>query len=151
MTTYISEPGLKALKDELILRSTETRKRIAEKISAATELGDLSENFEYHEAKEQQGLNESRIAQLETMINDHTIVEDTLGGRVINLGTTFDVLVNGVEKTFVMVGSSEADPIAGKISNESPLGRSFMGRAAEETVEIATPSGNVSYKILSIK
>lgn len=151
MPIYISAPGLEGLKQELILRTKETRKRIAEKISAATELGDLSENFEYHEAKEQQGLNESRVAQLEAMISDHIIVEDTLGGNIINLGTTFDVEVRETRKTFIMVGSSEADPMAGKISNESPIGQAFMGRNVDEVIEINTPAGTVSYKILSIK
>ena len=151
MSTYISAPGLEGLKEELIRRSTQTRKQIAEKISAATELGDLSENFEYHEAKEQQGLNESRISQLETMINDCIIVENSTGGNFIDLGTTFEVEVNNIKKIFIMVGSSEADPIAGKISNESPIGQAFMGRKTDETIEIKTPGGVVSYKILSIK
>lgn len=151
MTTYISATGLQVLKDELIQRTSITRREIADKISAATELGDLSENFEYHEAKEQQGLNEARVAQLEEMIRNNVIVKDTIGGDTIDLGTTFDVEVNQTIKTFCLVGSSEADPLLGKISNESPIGKAFIGRKAGEEVEILTPSGAISYKIISIK
>ena len=150
MSTYISAPGLQSLKDELVKRTTISRKEIAEKISAAKELGDLSENFEYHEA-EQQGLNESRVAQLEEMIRDHVIVENSTGGDTVDLGTTFDVEVNKIKKTFSMVGSSEADPIASKISNESPIGLAFMGHKVGDSIDITTPGGLVSYKILSIK
>ena len=151
MSTYISAPGLQSLKDELVKRTTISRKEIAEKISAAKELGDLSENFEYHEAKEQQGLNESRVAQLEEMIRDHVIVENSTGGDTVDLGTTFDVEVNKIKKTFSMVGSSEAYPIASKISNESPIGLAFMGHKVGDSIDITTPGGLVSYKILSIK
>lgn len=151
MTTYISATGLQVLKDELIQRTSITRREIADKISAAMELGDLSENFEYHEAKEQQGLNEARVAQLEEMIRNNVIVKDTIGGDTIDLGTTFDVEVNQTNKTFCLVGSSEADPLLGKISNESPIGKAFIGRKAGEEVEILTPSGAISYKIISIK
>jgi len=151
MPTYISAPGLEGLKEELIRRTKETRKQIAEKISAATELGDLSENFEYHEAKEQQGLNESRVAQLEAMISDCIIVKDSVGGDTIDFGTTFDVEINKIKKTFSMVGSSEADPIAGKISNESPIGLAFMGHKVNDVIELTIPSGTIIYKILSIK
>ncbi len=151
MPTYISAEGLEALKEERARRSRETRRAIAEKISAAKELGDLSENFEYHEAKEQQGLNETRIIQLDIMINDVVIVKESTGGDYVTLGTTFNVELNGVEKTFRMVGSSEADPIAAKISNESPLGMAFMGRHTGDVIDIQTPSGLQQYKIKSIK
>lgn len=151
MTTYISAAGLQDLKDELIQRTSVTRREIADKISCAMELGDLSENFEYHEAKEQQGLNEARVAQLEEMIRNNIIVKDSIGGDTIDLGTTFDVEVNQVIKTFCLVGSSEADPLSGKISNESPIGKSFIGRKVGEEVEISIPSGVINYKIISIK
>lgn len=151
MPTYISAQGLEGLKKEFEDRKKITRREIAEKIAAAKELGDLSENFEYHEAKEQQGLNEARILQLEAMILDSVIVEQSTGQDAITLGVTFIAVINGNEKTFSMVGSSEADPMSGKISNESPIGKAFMGRGAGEEVTIEVPSGEIVYIIKEIK
>ncbi len=151
MTTYISQSGLDELKKEHEQRSRATRREIAETISVAKELGDLSENFEYQDAKEQQALNESRIAQLEMMISNAVIVEQTSGNNVIGLGCTFAATVNGVEKTFSMVGSTEADPMAAKISNESPLGLALFGHEVGESVFVQTPNGAIEYKITGIK
>lgn len=151
MPTYVSKEKLVELQAELQMRRSETRKEIASRIESAKELGDLSENFEYHEAKEQQALNETRIVDLEGMINDAVIVEHQTGGSEISLGTSFVVEVGGTKKNFEMVGSNEADPMAGKISNESPIGQAFLGRGAGETVEVTTPSGSVKYKIVEIR
>lgn len=151
MPTYLSKQGLEDLKAEHIKRMTQIRKEIAEKISAAKELGDLSENFEYHEAKEQQGLNEARIQQLADMIRDVVIVEESSGGSTIGLGTTFVVEVSGSQKTYSLVGSNESDPMAGKISNESPIGLAFMGHEVGDTIEIQTPGGAMTYQIISIQ
>jgi transcription elongation factor GreA len=152
MTTFISAEGLEHLKEELQTRKKKTRGEISERIASAKELGDLSENFEYHEAKEQQSLNESRIMELESMIQSAEVVKQTSGGNVIGLGTSFVVEMPGKKtKTFEIVGSSDADPLAGKISNESPLGQAFMGRGAGETVEVTVPSGVMKYKIKKIK
>jgi len=151
MPTYLSKQGLIDLQEELQKRTTVTRKEIAEKIAAAKELGDLSENFEYHEAKEQQGFNETRVIQLQDMIRDVEIVKDMVGGSFIELGTTFTVSSSYGEKTYSMVGSNESNPLEGKISNESPMGLAFIGHEVGEEIEIKTPSGSVLYKILSIK
>lgn len=150
MPTYISAAGLQKLKEELETRKTVTRREIADKIGDAKELGDLSENFEYQEAKEAQGSNEVRISELESMIKDSVIVEDQKGGDTIMLGTTFDAEVGGVPKTFAIVGSNEANPMEGKISNESPLGQAFIGRKLGEQVSVAVPSGTMVYKITRI-
>lgn len=149
MPTYLSAEGLEKMKQEFEDRKTKVRAEIAEKISAAKELGDLSENFEYQEAKEQQGQNEGRIMELEAMIKDCAIVEQQRGGT-INLGSHFTVQVNGAKRQFEIVGSAEADPLTGKISNESPLGQAFIGRGEGEVAEVKVPSGTMSYKILSI-
>ncbi len=149
MPTYLSADGLEKLKQEWEDRKTKVRAEIAEKISAAKELGDLSENFEYQEAKEQQGQNEGRIMELESMIKDFSLVEQQKGGT-INLGSRFTIQVNGAKRQFEIVGSSEADPLQGKISNESPLGQAFMGRGEGDVVEVKVPSGVVSYTLLSI-
>ncbi len=151
MTTYISQTGLDDLRKEYEQRSRETRREIAETISSAKELGDLSENFEYQDAKEQQALNEARIAQLEMMIHNAVIVNQTSGTGVIGLGCTFTAEVNGKEKTFTMVGSTEADPLAAKISNESPIGLALFGHGVGETVSVQTPNGSIEYKITAIK
>ncbi len=151
MPTYLSQQGLEDLTAEHIKRMTQIRKEIAEKISAAKELGDLSENFEYHEAKEQQGLNEARILQLADMIRDAVIVNESTGGTTVGLGTTFVVEVNKTQKTYSLVGSNESDPLAGKISNESPIGLAFMGHEVNDIIEIQTPNGVMTYKIISIK
>lgn len=150
MPTYVSSQGLEELKKELAKRKA-NRKDIAEKISSAKELGDISENFEYHEAKEQQAINETRIIQLDEMVKDFVIIEETTGSQRIELGASFDVQVGKEKRPFQIVGSTEADPTSGKISNESPIGQAFLGRKAGETVEVKVPSGKVSYKILSIR
>lgn len=150
MPTYISAEGLKKMEEELENRRTVVRREIAEKIGDAKELGDLSENFEYQEAKEQQGSNEVRIAELESMIKDCVIVTSQTGGDAITLGTTFVAQVNGMKKTFQIVGSNEANPIEGKISNESPIGQAFIGHAVGDEVAITVPSGTMVYKIVEI-
>lgn len=151
MPTYISADGLAKLEAEFEKRKKETRREIADRIESAKELGDLSENFEYHEAKEQQALNESRIMELESMIRDVVLVEQKTGGHEVSLGATFVVEMDGVQKTFEMVGSNEANPLEGKISNESPLGQAFLGRGVGEEVEVEVPSGTMAYKIIEIK
>ena len=151
MPTYISQAGLEELKIEYQKRKTTTRKEIAERISVAKELGDLSENFEYHEAKEQQGLNEANIIELGAKINDAVIIKVSSGKDIIDIGTTFVVELNGQEKTFELVGSTEANPMEGRISNESPLGQAFIGHKTGESVEVELPVGVKQYKIKKIK
>jgi transcription elongation factor GreA len=151
MPTYISQAGLEELKTEYQKRKTTTRKEIAERIAAAKELGDLSENFEYHEAKEQQGLNEANILELEAKINDAVIIKASFGEDLINIGTTFVVELDGQEKTFELVGSTEANPLEGRISNESPLGQAFIGHKTGESIEVELPVGVKQYKIKKIK
>ncbi len=147
---YVSEEGLKKLQEELEKRRTEMRQEITARIGAAKELGDLSENFEYHVAKDDQALNESRIADLEDMIRNVKIVVKKTGGS-IGLGSTFTVKTGGVEKRFQMVGATEAEPLAGKISNESPIGLAFLGKEPGDKVDVSVPSGTVEYKILSVE
>lgn len=150
MSTYLSKEALKNLEEELEHRRNVVRKEIAERILAAKELGDLSENFEYQEAKEAQSMNESRMMEVEAMIKDYILVEQTKGGSDIQMGTTFVASIKGQEKTYEIVGSNEADPLKGKISNESPLGQAFIGHEAGEEVEIQVPSGTNVYKIVKI-
>lgn len=150
MPTYVSKEKLEEMKQELEERKKVTRREIADRIASAKELGDLSENFEYHEAKDAQGMNEARIQQLDAMILDAVIVEETSGGSTIQLGASFEATTEGQKKTFQLVGASEANPLEGKISNESPIGNAFLGAKEGETVHIEVPSGTVSYTITKI-
>lgn len=147
--THISAEGLEKLKEELTYRVKTVRGEIAAKISDAKELGDLSENFEYHDAKEQQAQNEMRIVTLQHMISTASIVESKIGGT-INLGSQFTVRAGGVERSFEMVGENEANPMAGKISDASPLGKAFIGKSVGDHVDVTVPSGVVTYEILRI-
>ena len=150
--TYISSEGLQKLKEELEYRKTTLRREIAEAIRIAKEQGDLSENFEYQDAKDRQGDNEVKIGQLEQKIGNSVVVDTKTGESAISLGSRFVVeLENGERTTFEMCGSSEADPLGGKISNESPLGNAFLGKSQDETAEVDTPSGKKIYKIISIE
>lgn len=150
-TQYVSPEGFDKLKQELIDRKTTVRKLIAEKIGDAKELGDLSENFEYHDAKDEQSANESRILELENLMHNLIIVNSHKGGAQISVGSTFSVkLSNDQEKTFQIVGASEADPLSGKISNESPIGNKFLGLAEGDEIVMDTQKGPITYKIVKI-
>ena len=138
------------MKIELEGRKKEMRREITEAILHAKEMGDLSENFEYQTAKEEQALNETRILELEDMLHDVVIVEDATGAKAIALGTTFLVETEGKKKTFSLVGSNEADPLKGKISNESPIGLAFLGAKPGDKIKFQAPSGMIAYRILEI-
>jgi transcription elongation factor GreA len=151
MPTFISQKGLEDLKQELEMRTKVLRIEIAQQIGEAIELGDLKENFEYHDAKERQGLNEARVGQIEAMLKDAVIVESTTGADQIAIGVQFVVRVDETKKTFSIVGSSEADPLTGKISNESPIGQAFLGKRVGEVVTVTVPSGVMDYTIVSME
>jgi transcription elongation factor GreA len=150
MPTYLSTEAFEELKTELEHRKKQLRREIAEKILHAKEMGDLSENFEYQTAKDEQALNETRVIELEDIMHDVVIVEDATGAKEIGLGTTFTVETDGKKKTFSLVGSNEANPLEGKISNESPIGLAFYGAKPGEKVEFQAPSGKIEYRILEI-
>ncbi len=148
---FISEEGLEKLKDEIIFLKTEKRQSISRRIQAAKELGDLSENAEYSEAKEQQALNEGKVAEIEEIIkNAETIDNRHLNSNVVNVGSTIKIKNSKGEKTFTIVGSNEANPSEGKISNETPLASSFLGHKINDNVKVETPGGSVMYTILAI-
>lgn len=149
----ITRAGLKALEDELEQLKTVRRKEVAEKIKTARGFGDLSENSEYDEAKNEQAFIESRIAQLEGMLKNVRIIDgDELTFEEVSVGA--HVRLENAEGGLVeydITGSTEADPLAGKISDESPVGKGLLGKKAGETAEITLPSGKtVVYKVLDI-
>ncbi len=148
--TYISADGLEQLKVELVHRMKTQRQKIAQMISDAKELGDISENFEYHDAKEQQGFNEVRISQIQHMLSNAVIVDAKVGGTV-GLGTRFTVKAGNVEKTLEVVGENEANPLAGKISHVSPLGKAFLGKTVGDKADVTVPSGVMTYEIIKIQ
>jgi transcription elongation factor GreA len=148
-TTYhITKHGKVELEAELgvLLKS---RKEISERIADARSYGDLSENAEYSSARDEQGINESRISEIENILKNADIIKE--GKKdVINLGATV-VLKNGSEVEYKIVGAIEADPLDGKISNESPLGIELMGKKVGDKATISTPKGDITYTIKSIK
>jgi len=148
----ITREGYNKLKEELDLLSTARRKEIAERIERAKELGDLSENAEYSEAKDAQALNEGRILELSAILKNVTVVDSVVDGKgKIDMGSKVKVLVNGKEKEYEIVSFNEADPLGGKISNESPLGMAFLGKKKGDEVIAETPRGEVKYKIIDFK
>ncbi len=150
----ITYDGLKKMEQELELLKTVKRKEVAEKIKEARGQGDLSENAEYDAAKEEQGEIESRIVQLENLLrNAEVIDEDVLKMDVVNLGSKVTVLdvEFDEEMEYTIVGSTEADPMNGRISNESPLGVALLGQKLGATVMADTPDGEVAFKIVNIQ
>jgi transcription elongation factor GreA len=151
MTKLLTPEGLKKLEEELEMRKTEMRQKIALIIKEAKEQGDLSENAEYTEAKRQQSDNERRIMELENYIRTSQVASFIKGSKSIQMGSKVCVKFNGDEQNFDIVGSNEANPLGGKISNESPLGKSLMGKNAGDKVMVQTPSGEKEYEIVEVK
>lgn len=150
MARIFTEEGLKKLYVELDERKGKMRQTIADAIKEAKEQGDLSENAEYSEAKRQQNENETRIAELEGMLKDSVVAARQKSSSSVGIGSRLTVKVGGKEMHFEIVGSNEVDPATGKISNESPIGKEFIGKSKGDTVEVTTPAGRVKYEILSI-
>ncbi|PIR95144.1 transcription elongation factor GreA [Candidatus Falkowbacteria bacterium CG10_big_fil_rev_8_21_14_0_10_37_6] len=147
----ITQEGLDKLKEEWHLLKNVKRHEIAERIERAKELGDLSENAEYSEAKDEQAFNEGRIIEIESLLKKLTVVENN-GGKngTIDLGSKVNVESNGKQKEFILVSFNEVDPENNKISNESPIGEALMGHKAGDEVKVKLPSGDVIYKILKV-
>jgi len=147
----ISKEGYEKLKNELELLTTTKRREIAERIQRAKDMGDLSENAEYQEAKDAQAFNEGRVMEINALMKNLTVVEADSGGNEISMGSKIRVKVNGAEKEFTIVSFNEVDPIVGKISNESPLGRAFVGKKKGDITRVATPKGESEYEVLKIE
>lgn len=151
--TILTYAGLKKLEEELETLKVVRRKEVAQKIKEAREQGDLSENAEYDAAKDEQRDIELRIEELEKILkNAEVVVEDEVDLETINIGCTVTVYDNEFEEEieFKIVGSTEANSLQGKISNESPVGRALIGRKIGDTVEVETQAGVIEYKVLKI-
>jgi len=151
MEYYLTAERLDELKKELEELKTTARIEVAKRLKRAKELGDLSENSEYVEAREEQNQIERRIFELEQMVKNAVIIKKPENGReTIQIGSTIEVHKDGTVKKFTIVGSNEARPEAGLISNESPLGKAFLGKKEGDVVKIKVPIGEVTYKIIKI-
>ncbi len=146
----MSQEGYNKLQEELNFLTTTKRREIAERIERAKELGDLSENAEYSEAKDAQALNEGRVLDLSNILKNVTIVNSTKGSSEVSMGSTLEVKTGQKTQSYTIVSFNEADPLNGLISNESPLGLAFLGRKKGEEVIVETPKGSVRYKIVKI-
>ena len=149
----VTVAGLKALEDELEELKTVRRKDVAEKIKVARGFGDLSENSEYDEAKNEQAFIESRIAQLEAMLKNARVIDnDELNLDTVSVGTHVKIEdEDGEVEEYDITGATEADPLNGKISDESPVGAALLGQKAGQTVTVSLPNGGtIDYKILEI-
>jgi len=147
----ISQEGYDKLKKELDDRLNVKRLEIASRIEAAKELGDLSENAEYAEAKNEQAFNDGRITELTTLLKNVTVVWNNHDKNKISMGSRVLAEVEGQTKEFTIVSFNEANPVEGKISNESPIGVAFLGKKKGDTIAVNTPRGQVVYKIIDIK
>lgn len=149
----VTKEGLQALQDELNQLQTVGRKEIAEQLKEAISFGDLSENSEYEDAKTKQALMESRIIELTNMIESAVVVDETKHSKQeVEIGTKVTIQAVGqkTELEFTIVGSTESDPVNGRISMESPVGSALIGAKKGDTVEVKAPSGKKSYTVLKL-
>jgi transcription elongation factor GreA len=151
--SYLTKEGAARLKEELGRLKGPERDSISKRLREAISQGDLSENADYSKAKEDQAFLEGRIQELEYLLHNAVIIEETSGPReTVDVGATVTVQEEGEEpETYYLVGAKEADPRNGRISNESPIGRALLGRRAGDKVSVETPGGVLKLKILKIE
>lgn len=151
---YLTENGLQKVKDELKYLKGTRRKEVAQLIAEAKAEGDISENAGYDEAKTQQGFLEGKIRELENVLKKAQVIEeDEAPKNSVGLGRTVVIQEDGttVKETYSIVGSLEAAPADGRISNESPMGKALMGKKKGDKVDVAAPGGKISFKVLKIE
>jgi transcription elongation factor GreA len=148
---YLTPEGAEKLRAELKELTGPRREELAQRLRSAIQMGDLSENADYHKAKEDQAFLEGRIQEIEAVLRTAVIVEKT-SSDVVNVGSTVTVQEEGFDaETYYVVGAKEADPRSGKISNESPIGKALMDHKVGDMVEAETPGGKLKFKILKIE
>lgn len=151
--TILTSDGFKKLEQELENLKTVKRKEVADRIKQAIEFGDISENSEYEDAKNEQAFIEGRIITLEKMLRTAKVIEQSTGNTdIVNLGSTVLLkdLEFGDEFEYIIVGSAEADPMNNRISNESPVGSAILGQKVGDKVEVSVPAGKLVYEIIKI-
>jgi transcription elongation factor GreA len=149
---YVTRDGLRKLEDELEYLRTVKRAQVAQRLHDAMGEGDIDENAEYDDAKNEQSFVEGRILTLETMIRNAVIIQEGKHRDQVVLGSTVTIVEEGGEpETYHLVGSAEADPRQGRISNQSPLGRALLGKRVGDTVTVSAPAGVLSFQIIAIR
>ena len=146
----LSKEGAEKLKEELEDLKLNKRKEVSERIKIAREFGDLKENAEYHEAKDEQGFIEGRILELENILKTAKIVMKKKSSDIVSIGSRIIIEKEGENMEFTIVGSTEANPSAGKISLDSPLGQAFLNKKVNDICQVELPAGEVEYKIIKI-
>lgn len=149
---YLTAEGLQQIEDELEYLTTVRREEISLKLEAAIRQGDLKENADYHDAKDEQGFVEGRIRDLEDSLRRAQLIEDSGPSDVVRVGSTVTVSEEGFDEVekYNIVGAHEADPGNGRISNESPIGRALLGARTGDIVSAETPAGEIRFEIQSI-
>jgi transcription elongation factor GreA len=147
---YLSKEGLEQIRQELDELVNVRRAEVAARIHEAKEHGDISENAEYEDAKNEQAFVEGRIQSLSALIKNAVVIDQTHSTTHVQIGSTVTLQSQDGKEKFMIVGSAEAAPSEGRISNESPVGRALLGRKKGETVVVTVPAGDTSYKIVSI-
>ena len=150
---YLTAEGIRELREELDRLVHVKRPALAERLHKAIQQGDLSENADYIAAKEEQGFLEGRIQHIEAMLRNAILIEENSSSGQVALGSRVTIVEDGSDEqeTFRIVGPVEADPLSGKISNESPLGRALMGHRAGDVVVVAAPAGETTFQIVTVE
>lgn len=152
--TFLTPEGLKKLEEELDFLRTVRRAQVADRLhqALAGESGELTENAEYEDAKNEQAFVEGRIVTLEVMLSNVVLIKEQTAKGIVALGSKITVKENGSKpEVYQLVGAAEADPKAGRISNESPLGKALLGRRVGDDVKVNAPAGTLSFRIVSIE
>jgi transcription elongation factor GreA len=150
--TYLTREGEAKLRAELEELKGPRREELSKRLRSAIQMGDLSENADYHKAKEDQGFLEGRIREIEAILHNAVIIEKSTNTSVVSIGDHVTIQEEGYPpETYHVVGAKEADPRNGRISNESPIGRAIMDHKAGDVVEADTPGGKMKFKILKIE
>ena len=150
--TYLTSEGEAKLRAELAELTGPRRQELSQRLRSAIQMGDLSENADYHQAKEDQGFLEGRIHEIESILRNVVIIEKSANVDVVSIGDHVTIQEPGFDpETYHVVGAQEADPRNGRISNESPIGRAIMNHKVGDVVEADTPGGRMKFKILKIE
>ncbi|MBI5295978.1 MAG: transcription elongation factor GreA [Chloroflexi bacterium] len=150
--SYLTPEGEAKLKTELAELTGPRREELSQRLRSAIQMGDLSENADYHKAKEDQGFLEGRIQEIEAILRSAVIIEENANKDVISIGSRVTIQEEGFPpETYHLVGPTEADPRNGRISHESPIGRALLGKKVGETAEAEAPGGAIKFKVLKIE
>ncbi len=148
---YLTHDGVDKLRDELNDLTKNKRKEVAKALKEAREFGDLSENASWDDAKDRQAFIEGRIVEIENILKNATIIDGSSKAGQVSIGSTVHVELEDGQQKFMIVGSTEAKPESGKISNESPIGKALLGKKAGDEVEVEIPAGTITYRISKVE